>query len=132
MEKPEEQNNGRKSTFRFLSESYRLQSRTIWPGRGQHILAQYDEDSVVVYQAYKKEIADYAALNKKFEGCPAFGTARMTWIKTNFLWMMYRSKWGSRPNQDHVLAIWLKRSAFERYLENAREQGSVRGFQGTL
>lgn len=56
----------------------------------------------------------------------------MTWVKTNFLWMMYRSNWSWKHNQEHILAIWLKRSAFETYLENAREKGSVRGFKGTV
>jgi hypothetical protein len=31
-----------------------VQSKEIWPGRGQHILAQYDDDSVLVYQAFNK------------------------------------------------------------------------------
>jgi hypothetical protein len=30
--------------------------------------------------------------------------------------MMYRSNWASSKNQDTILAIWLKREAFERYL----------------
>ena len=120
------------SRKKWLSESYALQSKEIWPGRGQHVLAQFDEESVVVYQAYKPEIADYAAEHKEFRGCKLFGDARMTWIKTNFLWMMFRSRWAGKPNQNRVLAIWLKREAFEGYLENARRKGSVRGFKGTV
>lgn len=27
-----------------------------WPAAGRHILAQFDEESVVVYQAYRPEI----------------------------------------------------------------------------
>jgi len=46
--------------------------------------------------------------------------------------MMFRSNWGSRPNQQRVLAIWLKREAFEKYLEQARTKGSVRGMKGTV
>jgi hypothetical protein len=49
----------------------------------------------------------------------------MTWIKTNFLWMQYRAGWASKHNQEHVLAIWLRRSAFERYLTLARTHGSA-------
>ncbi|WP_216092858.1 DUF4291 family protein [Candidatus Marithrix sp. Canyon 246] len=26
----------------------------------------------------------------------------MTWIKTNFLWMMYRSEWGTKQGQETV------------------------------
>eukprot|EP01126_Amoeba_proteus_P058792 TRINITY_DN7631_c0_g1_i4.p2 TRINITY_DN7631_c0_g1~~TRINITY_DN7631_c0_g1_i4.p2 ORF type:complete len:152 (+),score=21.24 TRINITY_DN7631_c0_g1_i4:71-526(+) len=107
----------------WLVESYKKQSREIWPGRGQHILAQFDEDSILVYQAYKKDIADWAVQYQRFSGCPDFSDTRMTWIKTNFLWMMFRSKWGSSPNQDHILAIWLKIDAFEKYLRNARTRG---------
>lgn len=127
-----QQHTGKHPKKVWQSESYALQSKEIWPGRGQHILAQYDEDSIVVYQAFKKDIADYAVRHQRFEGCPAFGLERMTWVKTNFLWMMYRSGWGWKHNQDHILAIWLKRSAFDTYLENAREKGSARGFQGTV
>ena len=32
---------------------------------------------------------------------------------------MYRSNWASRSNQQHILAIWLRRSAFDGYLARA-------------
>ena len=41
--------------------------------------------------------------------------------------MMYRSKWASRSNQQRILAIWLRRSAFDSYLARAvrsKTQGS--------
>ena len=43
----------------------------------------------------------------------------MTWIKPNFLWMMYRNGWATKEGQEVVLAIHLKRDAFERYLKQA-------------
>lgn len=64
--------------------------------------------------------------------CTALLTEPSSWIKTNFLWMMFRSGWGSKHNQEHILAIWLKLSAFQSYLENARTKGSVRDFKGTV
>ena len=33
--------------------------------------------------------------------------------------MMYRSGWATKSNQQHVLAIWLRRSAFDSYLAQA-------------
>lgn len=48
-----------------------------------------------------------------------FSFNRMSWIKTNFLWMMYRSGWGTKPNQEITLAIWLKRTAFDAILSEA-------------
>ena len=88
-----------------------------WPQEGKHILAQYDDDSIVVYQAYRKSIGRFAAENQFFGG--DFSYSRMTWIKPNFLWMMYRSGWGTKPGQEITLAIRLKRTVFDNYLSLA-------------
>ena len=90
---------------------------TEWPKSGYHIMAQYDEEEIIVYQSYRKEIGEFAAKNQYFGG--AFSLDRMTWIKPNFLWMMYRNGWGTKDGQEVVLAIHLKISAFNKYLENA-------------
>ena len=88
-----------------------------WPENGHHIMAQFDEDKIIVYQSYRKEIGDFAVKNQYFGG--AFSLNRMTWIKPNFLWMMYRNGWGTKEGQEVVLAIHLKLESFERYLEKA-------------
>ncbi|WP_458628740.1 DUF4291 domain-containing protein [Winogradskyella sp. PC D3.3] len=88
-----------------------------WPKTGHHIMAQYNEDEIVVYQSYRPEIGNFAAENQYFGG--AFKLSRMTWIKPNFLWMMYRNGWSTKVGQEVVLAIHLKRKAFNRYLEQA-------------
>lgn len=90
-----------------------------WPKHGKHILAQYDDEVILVYQAYKPSIGHYAAKNKKFEGAPGWKVGRMTWIKTNFLWMMYRSGWGTKKDQEVTLGIWLKREFFEEIIRAA-------------
>ena len=46
-------------------QSYIEQRDTVWPKEGRHILAQYDADSIIVYQAYCPEIADYAVKHQK-------------------------------------------------------------------
>ena len=69
----------------LLIEPYE-QTNYSWPRQGEVILAQFDEEGVWVYQAFKPEIASYAVANQRFEGCPAYNVNRMTWIKTNFLW----------------------------------------------
>merc|ERR1711963_228677 len=101
-------------------------TREHWPMSGKVILAQHDKtlDAVCLYQAFKPEIADYAVQHQKFAGCPSYSTTRMTWVKTNFLWMMFRSGWGKKPNQQRILAIWVHREAFERYLSQARTRGA--------
>jgi hypothetical protein len=100
----------------LATELYELQKRR-WPRSGKVILAQFDENSVVVYQAYRPDIGDFAAEYGYFGG--EFKFNRMTWIKTNFLWMMYRSGWGTKKGQEVVLAIRLNRSAFDQILESA-------------
>ncbi|MGW7541114.1 DUF4291 family protein [Streptomyces sp. NPDC054770] len=45
-----------------------------------------------------------------------FERERMTWIKPSFLWMMYRSGWARKPNQERILRIDMDRAGFERAL----------------
>ncbi|MFY0569824.1 DUF4291 domain-containing protein [Archangium lansingense] len=100
----------------LITEPYTAQ-RERWPGSGRHILAQHDERTVVVYQAYNPSIGRFAAEHRFFGG--EFRLGRMSWIKTNFLWMMYRCGWASKPDQETVLAVWLRREAFESLLPQA-------------
>jgi hypothetical protein len=102
--------------MRLRTEPY-LEQRQRWPASGRHILAQFDDESVVVYQAYRPEIGHFAARNGYFGG--AFRLDRMSWIKPNFLWMMFRSGWGTKEGQEVTLAVWLKRSAFDALLNEA-------------
>ncbi len=88
-----------------------------WPQQGRLILAQFDTESVIVYQAYRPAIGNFAAERGYFGG--PFKLTRMSWIKPNFLWMMYRSGWGTKEGQEVVLAIRIQRSSFDRILSLA-------------
>jgi len=81
------------------------------------IKATYDDKIVRIYQAYNNTIADEAIESGTFG--PNFKRDRMTWIKPSFLWMMYRSGWASKENQERVLAIDIKRDAFDYIVKNA-------------
>jgi len=59
-----------------------------WPRAGRHILSQYDDGTIVVYQEYAPAIGRFATMHGHFGG--EFKYTRMSWIKPNFLWMMYR------------------------------------------
>ena len=100
-----------------LHTSPYLEQKAGWPAEGRQILAQYDEHSVVVYQAYRPLIGHFAAQRRYFGG--DFSLQRMSWIKTSFLWMMYRSGWGTKLNQEVTLAIRLKRPFFDSILSRA-------------
>ncbi|WP_435612444.1 DUF4291 domain-containing protein [Streptomyces sp. bgisy159] len=43
----------------------------------------------------------------------------LTWGKPSFLWMMYRCGWGTKENQEAVLAVEITRAGFEWALRNA-------------
>jgi hypothetical protein len=101
------------TNYRLKLESYSQQAAR-WPAAGRHILAQYDDESVIVYQAYRPAIGRFAAEHGHFGG--DFKLDRMSWVKPNFLWMMYRSGWGVKADQEVVLAVRLRRSAFDAIL----------------
>ncbi|MBX2877136.1 MAG: DUF4291 domain-containing protein [Saprospiraceae bacterium] len=88
------------------------------PQSGQHILAQQTEDTVIVYQAFNPRIASYAVEHQAFGGAH-YSYNRMTWIKPNFLWMMYRCGWAMKENQKRVLAIEIAKEHFDEILAAA-------------
>lgn len=83
----------------------------------KEIRAFYTEDTIRVYQAYNEVIADEAVKKGTFGN--SFKMDRMTWIKPSFLWMMYRCGWGTKENQERVLAIDIRRDAFDYLVQNA-------------
>ncbi|MGJ7535586.1 MULTISPECIES: DUF4291 domain-containing protein [unclassified Variovorax] len=95
-----------------------LTQRARWPQSGQHILAHHDAASVVVYQAYRPAIGEYAIRHGRLDG-PDFSLSRMSWIKPNFLWMMYRCGWGAKEGQEVTLGLRLRRAFFERVVREA-------------
>lgn len=88
------------------------------PQNGQHILAYQNENELVVYQAYNDKIVDFAVKNQFFGG-EHYSYNRMSWIKPNFLWMMYRCGWAEKQNQERVLALWIDKNDFNNILEQA-------------
>jgi len=81
------------------------------------VRATFDDQTIVVYQAYSPEIAERAVAAGRF--VPPFKPGRMTWIKPSFLWMMYRSGWATKHGQERVLAVTVTRDGFEWALANA-------------
>lgn len=81
------------------------------------VRAAYTERTITVYQAYPPTIGLPAARLGSF---PAeWKRNRMTWIKPSFLWMMYRSGWGTKEGQEVVLAVEITREGFEWALRHA-------------
>jgi hypothetical protein len=98
----------------LATEPYLAQAAR-WPQSGEHILAHHDDETVIVYQAYRPPIGRFAIEHARFGG-PGFSLSRMSWIKPNFLWMMYRSGWGTKEGQETTLGLRLRRRFFDRLL----------------
>ena len=80
----------------------------------REIRADFDRDTIVVYQAFNEGIADAAIAAGRFVSPFSYG--RMTWIKPSFLWLMERSGWAQKANQTRILAVRIRRSAWDRAL----------------
>ena len=102
--------------MKLPTERYLDQVAT-WPSEGRHILAHFDVDTIVVYQAYRPSIGTYAIKHGAFGD--GFSYTRMSWIKPNFLWMMYRSGWGTKEEQETTLGLRLRREFFDSILAQA-------------
>src|ERR1700729_3676940 len=83
----------------------------------RQVRALFDDRTVTVYQAYSPAIAGPAIAAGRFVS--PFKIDRMTWIKPSFLWMMHRSGWATKPDQERVLAIRITRDGFEWALARA-------------
>ncbi|GHJ25077.1 hypothetical protein TPA0909_66910 [Streptomyces albus] len=81
------------------------------------IRALYTPTTVTVYQAYAPRLGLPAARDGRFPA--AWKRDRMTWIKPSFLWMMYRCGWGTKPDQETMLAVEISREGFEWALRHA-------------
>jgi len=78
------------------------------------IRADYNSQTITVYQAYSAAIAQPALQSQRF--VPPFSLTRMTWIKPSFLWLMERSNWGQKSGQEWILAVRIQRSGWDEAL----------------
>lgn len=80
----------------------------------REIRADFDRETIVVYQAYAPAIADAAMAAQRFVA--PFSFQRMTWIKPSFFWLMERSNWGQKSGQERTLAVRIRRSGWKKGL----------------
>ena len=85
-------------------------------------MSQIHIQSIIMYILYTM----YIVVLAKFTGCRhcrfggvKFSYSRMSWIKTNFLWMMYRCGWCTKKDQERVLAVRITREGFNTILSKA-------------
>lgn len=83
----------------------------------KQILAEYDDDGVYVYQAFKPSIVASALEAGTFD--KGFSLDRMTWIKPSFGWMLYRSSYATAHRQEGILKIKISHDGFLTILRDA-------------
>jgi len=93
------------------------------------VRADFDRDTVTIYQVYPPAVADAALAAGRF--VPPFSFHRMTWIKPSFLWLMHRSNWGLKSGQERVLAVRVRRTGWEKALARAVHTTFVPGVFAT-
>lgn len=89
-----------------------------WPDRGRVILAQYDADSVVVYEAMGRA-QGRSLLERGHLGAIIGDVDRMHWFGTSFTWFMRSTGWATEPGQKMVFAVWVRRDRFDEMLQQA-------------
>jgi hypothetical protein len=81
------------------------------------IIAEYDEEGLFVYQAFKPATVDEALRLGTFG--KGFSFERLTWIKPSFGWMLHRSRYATAHRQERILKIKLPHEAFLTILRQA-------------
>ncbi|KAL0936151.1 uncharacterized protein CTRU02_208366 [Colletotrichum truncatum] len=80
--------------------------RPINPTPHRQIRANFDDDTITVYQAYSSAIADAAVESQRLDASPNFKLSRMTWIKPSWTWVLYRSGYSYKDHgQERILAL---------------------------
>lgn len=100
------------------------------PQSGQHIIGQLRNENIIVYHAFNPNITKWAIENQKFGGS-FYKFSRMSWIKPNFLWMMYRAGWAMKEHQQNILAIEISKTNFEILLKEAVHSTYIEEIYGT-
>ncbi|NDJ35983.1 MAG: DUF4291 domain-containing protein [Chloroflexi bacterium] len=99
------------------------------PREERVIRAAYDDQAVMVYQAFTRGIVDAALAKGTFD--QGFRLDRMTWIKPSFGWMLYRSGYATKPNQEAILRIQLSHEGFTTILSQSVESDYRQGVYET-
>eukprot|EP00747_Dinoflagellata_sp_TGD_P210753 gnl/TRDRNA2_/TRDRNA2_84008_c0_seq2.p1 gnl/TRDRNA2_/TRDRNA2_84008_c0~~gnl/TRDRNA2_/TRDRNA2_84008_c0_seq2.p1 ORF type:complete len:280 (-),score=42.20 gnl/TRDRNA2_/TRDRNA2_84008_c0_seq2:214-999(-) len=97
----------------------------------KYFVGEWDEEGVYFYQAFNDGIADWALAHQHFGG-PLYGTSRMTWIKPSFGWVLYRSGYGHKHNQNRILKIKLPHAAVAELLSKCQCKDGGGGSKGRV
>ncbi len=84
------------------------------------LLATWDADTVVVWQAHGTEVAERAVATGRFDG-PAWRHDRTTRMRVSLPSLAWRTAYGQRAGRERLLAVRLRRAGFDELLRRAVE-----------
>jgi hypothetical protein len=99
----------------LLLEGYTEQVK-IWPKAGRHVLAQFDAETVIVYQAFAPAIGLAVAERGSI---PSEVNCGLNFVIPSFLEMMFRSDWGTKKDHEAILALRIRSAFFDSLLTAA-------------
>ena len=88
------------------------------PASGRHLLATFDNDQVVVWQAHSGDVARRALAAGRFGG-PGWSTDRLSRMRLSLPSLLDRCDWGRRPGRERILAVTLRRQGLDAMLRQA-------------
>lgn len=83
------------------------------------VFADFDDEGVFVYQAFKPKIVEVAVELGTFG--KGFGLDRITWIKPSLCWVLRRTKYGTKNRMQAVARIKISHAAFKEILNQSVE-----------
>ena len=83
------------------------------------IFADYDEEGIFIYQAFKPKIVKVAVELGTFG--KGFGLDRITWIKPSLCWVLRRSNYGTKNRMQAIARIKISHKAFLEILNQSIE-----------
>lgn len=81
------------------------------------IYADYDDEGVFIYQAFKPKIVAVAVELGKFG--KGFGVDRISWIKPSLGWMLRRSKYASKHRMNAIARVKLDHQSWLEILDQS-------------
>ncbi len=83
------------------------------------VFANFDEEGIYVYQAFKPQTVEIAAKLGTFG--KGFSLDRISWIKPSFAWTLRRTKYATKNRMQAIAKIKLSHQAFLEILEQSIE-----------
>ena len=80
--------------------------------------AHFDDARVLLWQAHGAEVARHALAHGSFGG-PQWRLGHITRVRTSLPSVLARSAWARKPGREHILGIWMARTAFDALLRQA-------------